>query len=256
MACVDQLPSLFLGLILLLFQYSQLSYSLICSTQSKILNEKKYYSFDTCIDLPYHNAHLHWTYNELNSSLSMAFIAPPPSPNGWIAWGINPTGSGMVGAQALIAFKQLDGSMAAKTYDIQSYQRLHEGALSINVSDVGAEYSDSKMMIFATWELPEKPESVNQVWQVGSSVFNGKPERHDLKQQNLASMGRLNLVEKVVQSGRAVGGAAEAPTEELGINGTSTVAPAPVSGSSGAGEPLIHFGVYGLMVVLACAFFF
>ncbi|GAB2220229.1 hypothetical protein Drorol1_Dr00007872 [Drosera rotundifolia] len=192
----------------LLFLYADMSHSLVCTNQ--LFQNTK--SFDTCIDLPYHNAHLHWTYNELNSSLSMAFVAPPPFPDGWVAWAINPVGSGMIGAQALIAFKQPDGSVAAKTYDIESYQGIKEGPLSINVSDTGAEYSGGKTIIFGTWELPESPESINQVWQVGSSVVDGKPSRHDLAQVNIASVGRLNLLQKV-GSGGVVSQPAASPAE-------------------------------------------
>jgi hypothetical protein len=42
------------------------------------------------------NATLHFTYNRDNSTISTAFVASPPTPKGWIAWGINPKGTRMI----------------------------------------------------------------------------------------------------------------------------------------------------------------
>ncbi|KAL0460437.1 UNVERIFIED_CONTAM: cytochrome and DOMON domain-containing protein [Sesamum latifolium] len=61
--------------------------------------------FANCTDLPSLKAQLHWTYDPSarpNPTISVAFIAPPARPEGWVAWALNPTGSGMLGAQALI----------------------------------------------------------------------------------------------------------------------------------------------------------
>ncbi|KAL2509525.1 DOMON domain-containing protein [Forsythia ovata] len=56
----------------------------------------------------------------------IAFIATPARPNGWIAWAINPTSTGMAGSQALIAFKDSKGAMTVKTYNITLYSSLTE----------------------------------------------------------------------------------------------------------------------------------
>ena len=40
--------------------------------------------FATCVDLPHLSASLHWTYDTAASSLSVAFLAAPPS-GGWVA---------------------------------------------------------------------------------------------------------------------------------------------------------------------------
>lgn len=74
--------------------------ALICSSQ-KLSNNL----YTNCTDLPTLNSSLHWTHIANTSSISIAFVAPPSKPDGWIAWAINPTGTGMPGSQALLAFK-------------------------------------------------------------------------------------------------------------------------------------------------------
>lgn len=49
------------------------------------------------------------------------------------------------------------------------------------------------MRIFATLELPPGKTLLNQVWQVGASVKNGVPVKHDFSQENLGSKGVLQL---------------------------------------------------------------
>ncbi|GAB4830310.1 hypothetical protein Ancab_019948 [Ancistrocladus abbreviatus] len=216
-----QFSAIFLGISLINI-LPQPTQSLSTCKEHKFTNNR---TFESCTDLPHHNAFLHWTYDAAKSTLSMAFTAMPATPEGWIAWAINPTGSGMVGSQALVAFKQKDDSMTVKTSDIKSYHSVQEGPLSFNVSDMSAEFSEDCMMIFATWALPEKTETVNQVWQVGPKVTNGKPERHDLQDSNLASKGKLSLLETVRSSvairvsDPPVGAAA--PSPEAGRSGGS-----------------------------------
>ncbi|GAB4841477.1 hypothetical protein Ancab_022193 [Ancistrocladus abbreviatus] len=210
-----QFSAIFLG-ISLIFLLSQPTSSITCKMQRFTIGRR----FNSCIDLPYHNAFLHWTYDAAKSSLSMAFTAKPAMPDGWIAWAINPTGSGMVGSQALVAFKKPDSSMTVKTVDIQSYHSVKEGPLSFNISNMSAEFSDDHMIIFATWRLPDKTETVNQVWQVGPSVANGKPERHDLHDANLASKGRLSLL-ATPESGDTIGVSDLAPSPEVARRGGS-----------------------------------
>lgn len=98
----------------------------------------------------------------------------------------------MVGAQALIAFKN-DGVLTVKTYNITSYTTLEPGKLSFDVWDTKAEESDGFMRIFAKIRVPAKTESLNQVWQVGSSVTDGVPDKHDTATANLESKGTLSL---------------------------------------------------------------
>ncbi|CAI9294858.1 unnamed protein product [Lactuca saligna] len=113
-------------------------------------------SFTSCKDLPYLNAHLHWTYFKSTNQSKIAFRAPH-APKGWIAWAINPYRRSMVGSQALIAFKNTKGMMSAYTTTITVVGPLVNGPV------------------------------VNQVWQVGSLDQNGVPMMHEMEFQNLQS---------------------------------------------------------------------
>lgn len=107
--------SLFL-LLSVLFMASH-SHSLTCTSQN--LNK----TYDTCTDLPTLGAQLHYTYHAKNSSLSVAFLAP--ATNSWIAWAINPTGDGMVGAQALLALKP---GVYIYTFEVKPSPKFHLAA--------------------------------------------------------------------------------------------------------------------------------
>lgn len=169
----------------------QFSCSMSCTTQ-KFTNNKLY---EHCNDLPHLNCYLHWTYNPKFSSLNLAFAATPTKPNGWISWGINPNGTGMIGTQSLIAFKNLNDTIVVKTFKLNSYKSIVEGELEYRVSNMQAMYSNELMVIFASVELPKGMKELNQVWQVGSLVFNGTfPGIHDFQIENLNSKGKLDLM--------------------------------------------------------------
>ena len=98
----------------------------------------------------------------------------------------------MAGAQALIAFRN-NGVMTMKTYDISSYSSIVPGNLSFDVWDLMAEESEGSMRIFAKVKVPEKTQSLNQVWQVGPSVIDGRPDKHNFEPANLNAKGILSL---------------------------------------------------------------
>ncbi|PWA45090.1 auxin-responsive family protein [Artemisia annua] len=176
---------------------------LTCTTQ-KFTNNKLY---NHCNDLPSLNSYLHWSLNPSKNTLSIAFLAKPSSDSGWVAWAINPTGEGMAGAQALLAYKASNGSMVVKTYNISSYSSIVEGKLAFDVKDRRGEYSDGMMKIFATIVLPKNGmTSVNQVWQVGPSVSDGFPAKHAFQPANLGAKGKLDLLSGQSSGGGGSGG--------------------------------------------------
>ncbi|XP_047307989.1 cytochrome b561 and DOMON domain-containing protein At4g12980-like [Impatiens glandulifera] len=198
---VLQSPLLFLGFLVILIQIPS-SKSLTCTSQS-FTNNKLY---QHCNDLPHLNSYLHWTHDATKSSLSIAFVVSKENSDGWISWAINPTATGMVGAEALIALKDSNGSMVVKTYKLNSYSSIVESKLSFDVTEAVSEYSSGEMRIFATISGVEKlGTTLNQVWQVGSSVVNGFPARHDLLAANLDSKGTVDLL--LGQSNSSTGGA-------------------------------------------------
>ena len=189
------MPALHLRLVGLLLWFSVAGLIVLpaeaqtCATR-KFSNNKL---FQHCSDLPTLSSSLHWTH-DADGSLSIAFVAPPAKSDGWISWAINPTGSGMIGAQSLIAFKQTDGSMTVRPYRLNNYQSVEQKNLTLEVSDMSAESSGGQMMIFATFRLPANWTTVNQVWQVGSTVTDGRPIIHDTQTPNLNAKGTLDLV--------------------------------------------------------------
>ncbi|CAI9778682.1 unnamed protein product [Fraxinus pennsylvanica] len=178
---------------LFLVTFSLLSPSHSATCQSQTFTSNRIYTF--CNDLPSLNSYLHWTYEPANSTLSVAFIAAPAKPNGWISWAINPTATGMVGSQAMMAFKDSKGAMTFKTYNITSYASITESKLWYEVKESSAEFSGGMMRLFATIVLPEKGKStVNHVWQVGPSLTAGMPDKHEFQPANLNSKGSLDLL--------------------------------------------------------------
>ncbi|XP_057960775.1 cytochrome b561 and DOMON domain-containing protein At5g47530-like [Malania oleifera] len=160
-------------------------------------------AFSSCVDLPVLNS-FHWTYDPLLGTLRTAYRHYGLTSSRWVSWAINPNSTGMVGAQALVAYFRSDGTLKAYTSSIAGYQtQLKESNLSFGVSDLSATYSGGEITIFATLQVPEKKTRVNQVWQEGP-VVGGAPGRHDLSGANVQSFGSLNLV--TGESGTAGGG--------------------------------------------------
>lgn len=179
------LALLVLTLLALLISPAQ---SLTCTSQTFTNNAL----YTHCLDLTQLTAYLHWTHDQSNSSLSIAFIAAPAKSDGWVAWAINPNATGMKGSQTLLAF-QSAGAMTVKTYDIKAIGPISESKLSFDVWDLSAEQSGGVMRIFAKVKVPKNAQSVNQVWQVGGSVTSGVPDAHAMQQANLNSKSTLNF---------------------------------------------------------------
>ncbi|MCL7031181.1 hypothetical protein MKW94_025188 [Papaver nudicaule] len=123
--------------------------------------------FRSCSKLPYLNANLHWNYIASTKKIEIAYRAPQTS-NGWIAWGVNPTGTGMAGSQVIVAFRHSNGSMIAYPTQLKSYKpSMQPESLSFPVSNIKTEYSNNEIMIFAVIG-PMDNSNVNHVWQAGS----------------------------------------------------------------------------------------
>ncbi|XP_039029242.1 cytochrome b561 and DOMON domain-containing protein At5g47530-like [Hibiscus syriacus] len=104
--------------------------------------------FASCIDLPVLQASLHWNYSQLTTKVQIAYRAVQ-IPRGWIAWALNPMGRGMIGSQALLAFRHSNGSMIAYSTSIASYNPpMLPSELDIPVTDISAEYVDKQMIVF------------------------------------------------------------------------------------------------------------
>jgi hypothetical protein len=137
---------------------------------------------------------VHWTYDAAASKLSVAFVAAPPSAGGWVAWGLNPTGDGMSGAQALVAAPKGGGAYGVQTYSISGLSLGSPGPIAYDTTNLAAELgSDGRVRVFGTLVLQNGTGEVNQVWQVGP-VSGGSITPHAMGSDNMASKGKLNLV--------------------------------------------------------------
>ncbi|KAJ7963639.1 Cytochrome b561 and DOMON domain-containing protein [Quillaja saponaria] len=169
------------------------------SCMSYIFSSNKNYK--TCNDLPVLDSSIFWNYHQSSRIVDIAFRKIKVKESSWVAWAINPTSTGMVGSQALIAFKRSDGVLVAYTSPVISYQTLlPQGNLSFPVRGVSATYNANinEMILFATIQLPNNPTLVNHVWQEGP-VVDDFPRMHALSGPNLNSFGRLDF-----QSGKIV----------------------------------------------------
>lgn len=207
--------SLFFSLCVLLVSPT---HSLTCTSQKFTGNK----SYSNCTDLPNLNSYLHYTYNSTNSSLSVAFIASPAKPGGWIGWGINPNDTGMAGAQVILALKSSKGAPEVKTYNLVSYSDIREEKLSFDVWDLSAETNatSGEFTIFASVKVPGKTESVNHIWQVGAAVNKGKPGKHEFAADNKDARATLKLAAAAQKTGKTATTTTTAPAS--GSSSTTT----------------------------------
>ncbi|PKA58216.1 Auxin-induced in root cultures protein 12 [Apostasia shenzhenica] len=155
-------------------------------------SQNRIYSF--CNSLPQLSSNLHWTYHPANSTVDIAYRAPQSS-NGWIAWALNPTGSGMDGAQTIFAFFDSRNAMTVVSSPITfANTTVTNSSLSFKIYSMASEFSNNVMTIYATIELPKNSTKVNQVWQAATTFSNGLPSGHPISGPNVLSKGELDLL--------------------------------------------------------------
>ncbi|ESQ39904.1 hypothetical protein EUTSA_v10000911mg [Eutrema salsugineum] len=175
--------------------------------------------FESCNDLPVLDSFLHYTYDSSSGNLQIAYRHTKLTSGKWVAWAVNPTSTGMVGAQAIVAYPQSDGTVRAYTSPITSYQTsLQEGELSFNVSELSATYQNNEMVIYATLNLPlANGGNINTVWQDGSLSGNS-PLPHPTSGNNVRSVSTLNLISGASGS-TSTGGGADSKLRKRNIHG-------------------------------------
>jgi len=164
-------------------------------------------AYAACSDLPRLGASVHWTYDRASGDLSVAFVAAPAAPGGWVAWALNPSGGGMPGAQALVAGPfpgaGAGGGGAAsapawsvRTYNVSGYALGDPGPIAFPASDLAAELgADGRARLYGRLKLgPYGAGVLNQVWQVGAAVTGGAPAPHAMGADNLAAKAKLDLL--------------------------------------------------------------
>ncbi|XP_020574637.1 cytochrome b561 and DOMON domain-containing protein At5g47530-like [Phalaenopsis equestris] len=187
-----QIQSTSLPLLLLLF----LSLSPLSSSQQSCTSDtfSQNRLFSLCNSLPVLSSTLHWTYHPANSTVDVAYRAPQKS-DGWIAWALNPTGSGMDGAQTIFAFHDSRNVMTTVSSPITlSNPVVKNSSLSFKVYRMGSEFSSNMMTIYATIQLPGNRTRVNHVWQASNTFSNGLPSGHPTTGPNVQSTATLDFL--------------------------------------------------------------
>lgn len=164
------------------------------------------HAYVSCADLPRLGATLHYNYTAATNTVAVAFRAPQAKgDDGWVAWGINPSGrAGMVGTQAVVAFRHSNGSLVAYPTLLDSYAPSMAPAapadLAFPVSDVAAEYvaDREEMVLYATMALPttgktKQGSKFTHVWQQGTAVVNDVPAAHPTTGDNILSTATIDF---------------------------------------------------------------
>ncbi|XP_008811325.2 cytochrome b561 and DOMON domain-containing protein At5g47530-like [Phoenix dactylifera] len=146
-----------------------------------------------CSSLGRLSATLYWTYHPSNGTADIAYRAQEES-SGFVSWAINPSSSGMIGANALLAFHDSAGTVTAITYPFSNFTpSVRDSNLSFRVYSREAEYSGGQYTIYATVELPGNRTSLDTVWQAGQ-VSGGVPVSHALSGDNVDSIATTNFL--------------------------------------------------------------
>lgn len=155
--------------------------------------------YGSCAALPRLGATLHYNYTAAASTVAVAFRAAAGGRQGG-GVGINPSGSGMVGTQAVVAFRHSNGSLVAYPTVLGSYAPSMAPAaakdLALPVSGVSAEENGKakEVVVYATVALPAgKGTKFNHVWQQGSSVAGDVPAAHPTSGDNVLSVGSIDF---------------------------------------------------------------
>lgn len=188
-----------------------------------------------CAALGKLGATLHWTYDAKTALLSLAFVA---NSTGWVSWALNPTGDGMKGAQALVAFKRgQPPAFVVNTYNLTGHRALGGDSTPIayEATDLAADESGGKMRLYGKLRLHQGMEVVNHIWNVGSTVTDGAPAKHAVDEENLNAKGRLVLSGSVLgpahggsSAKNSSGGAAPPPSGGKQTGEAAGTVPAPV----------------------------
>ncbi|KAK7287313.1 hypothetical protein RIF29_00546 [Crotalaria pallida] len=205
---------LILGILISLFSPTVNSAAVTCATHKIPQNR----TFENCTNLPILGVTLHHTYTAVNRSLSIAFGAESPKDNGWVSWGINPSGGKMLGAGAVIASK-FNGKITVDTYNLSNIiHYVKPENLSFEVWDISAVDLNGVITILASVKLPEKNDNLTQVWQVGPLDNKGEIKLHALEPENMKAVAPLKVAAAAATSPSS-SATAPSPSEHKHKNG-------------------------------------
>ncbi|CAA7404167.1 unnamed protein product [Spirodela intermedia] len=167
-------------------------------------------SFQSCESLSSLDATIHWTYFPSNGSAAVAFRVETA---GWAAWGINPTGRGMIGTQALVAYQNGSSTAAfGASLTTKLMGSLRPSTISVNTTGLTGEYRNGKITIFATIVLPNNTTEVNHTWQKSDVIAGGYPGPHPIGGEHASSVGTLNFLSSAPSPGGGDSGTPATPS--------------------------------------------
>lgn len=164
----------------------------------------------------------------------------------------------MIGSQAFLAYRSGGAGSApvVKTYNISAGYVLNEGRLAFDFWDLRAEsMSGNRIAIFTSVKVPAGADSVNQVWQTGGNVTNGRPGVHPFAPANLNSREVLRFTGSDAPT--SAPGSSPGPNSGGGGGGSTTPGQAGAPGNAGSMTTSVNFGVnLGILVLLGSMFIF
>ncbi|KAF5812206.1 putative cytochrome b561 and DOMON domain-containing protein [Helianthus annuus] len=173
-----------------------LSYAQSCNNYTFSTNQ----IYATCVSLPVLNSHLHWNYHS-NGTVDVAFRHTGSTASQWVAWALNVNGSGMIGAQAIVAVTSPSGAVRVYTSAVNNYGTgLEESSLSFGVPRMIAERVNGDLVVYASLVLPNGRTRFNHVWQVGP-VNNGVLSMHSMSPDNRNSVGEVDFITGQMRAG-------------------------------------------------------
>lgn len=149
--------------------------------------------FTNCADLGTLESYLQWTYDNTTSKLRVAFTSTM-NLDRWVAWGINPVRSGMIGAEVFGSFRAENGTVVVNRYELSNYVAAKEVQTLSTYSDSNllADLNESLATIFGTVLLPEGTMKINITWQMGT-LAGFMLHQHETKPDNINSKYELDL---------------------------------------------------------------
>ncbi|QCD78185.1 hypothetical protein DEO72_LG1g1819 [Vigna unguiculata] len=151
-------------------------------------------NYAACEDLSVLESSLHWNYHPASGVVDVAFNKANAKDSSWVAWTINPTSKGMLGSQSFVAVHKSNATIKAYT-SITSYATmLEEGDLSFSVYSLSASYTNGRIIIFASFQLPSNKTVMNHASQEGLVSDDDTLMPHSFSSSNLQSHGTIDFI--------------------------------------------------------------
>lgn len=146
---------------------------------------------------------IHWNYSADAGTISIAYRAPQKA-DGWVAWGLNLNGQGMIGTQAIVGLQASNGNGSMNVFTTPISNRsptMKQTPLSFPIANLAGDFSNDVMTLFATITLPNNTTVFNHAWQASNLVSGGVPVAHPTNGDNILSFGSLDFLSGQASSG-------------------------------------------------------